>query len=405
MTSGELYPYQREGVDFLKERRRAYLADEMGLGKTVQALVAAHELGLASVMVVCPASVTGNWEREAETWAPGVTVRAVSYTSFAMGKRPLSKPDVLILDEAHYVKNPKAKRTKAVVNFIRHHTGEGLHVWMLSGTPMPNDPRELYVPARILNPAATKGFTAWKWRNTFCQIIPGHFGPKVVGVRNAGRLRDIFQHSFKGRRLSDVALELPPLRITTQSLDLDGDLPEEIQELYEAMEAEEADTEGVSRLRRLLGELKAPLVAAQLREEWLDRLWDHIVVMAHHRAVLDTLEQEFDSRDIRTVRVDGSTPQSKRQERVELFQAGDVPVFLGQQTAAGIGLTLTQASELVLVEPSWSPSDNDQAIKRIHRISQDAPCRARIFTIRGTLDEAVMGVITRKTRMIQEVGL
>lgn len=400
-----LYPFQREGVEFLKARDRAYLGDEMGLGKTVQALVAAYEIGLESVLVICPASLTENWVREAEVWAPGVKVVAVSYTSFALGKPGGANPQLLILDEAHYLKNPNAKRTKAVANFIRNWPGERRRVWMLSGTPMPNDPRELYVPARILNPEGTRAFTHWKWMHTFCQVVQTHWGPKVIGTKNAGRLREIFRDVFRGRRLKDVALDLPPLRITTQSLPQVPKLPPDLDELIQAMEEEEQYGEGASRLRRLLGELKAPLVARQILEEMDDRQYGAIVVMAYHRSVLDALEGAFTEGGRSVVRVDGSTPKGKRQEAVDLFQGGKADIFLGQQTAAGIGVTLTRASELVLVEPSWSPEDNAQAIKRIHRISQDAPCRARIFTIPGTLDAAVMGTVARKTRMIEEVGL
>ena len=169
------------------------------------------------------------------------------------------------------------------------------------------------------------------------------------------------------------------------------------------MEQEELYGEGASRLRRLLGELKAPLVADQIYDEMEDGAYDAIVVMAYHRSVLDVLEHRLKSLGVS--RVDGSTPGRRRQEQVDLFQGGKTAIFLGQQTAAGVGLTLTRASELVLVGPSWSPEDNAQAIKRIHRISQDAPCRARIFTIPGTLDASVMGTLARKTRMIEEVGL
>jgi len=395
-----LYPFQREGVDFLKSRRRAYLGDEMGLGKTVQALVAAHELGLESVVVVCPASLSDNWVQEGREWAPGVDVHAVSYDRVRIdGKFPLESPQAVILDEAHYIKNPKAKRTKTIVKLLP----KAERVWLLSGTPMPNDPRELYVPARILNPAGTRGFTAWKWMHTFCQVVETMWGLKVVGVKNAGKLREIFRESFRGRRLKQVALDLPPLRITTQSLPKLRDLPSEVAELATAMVEEEETTEGASRLRRLLGELKAPMVAEQIKEEMKDGQYDAIVIMAYHRSVLDTLEEEL--RSLGVSRIDGSTPAKKRQEQVDLFQDGNNAIFLGQQTAAGVGVTLTRASELVLLEPSWSPEDNNQAIKRIHRISQDAPCRARIFMIPDTLDASVMGTLARKTRMIQEVGL
>lgn len=397
-----LYPFQREGVDFLKEHSRAYLGDEMGLGKTIQALVAAHELGLETVVVVCPASLTANWEAEAGEWAPGVDVFAVSYDRVRISEElPHPEPQLLIVDEAHYIKTPTAKRTQTLVRLMA-----GIpRVWLLSGTPMPNDPRELYVPARILNPEGTREFTAWKWMGTFCQVIDTIWGPKVIGIKNADKLRRIFGNSFRGRRLNQVSLELPPLRVTTQALPQVSQIPAELEEQLQAMLDEELHGEGASRLRRLLGELKAPLVAKVILEEMEHGLYDAIVVMAYHRSVLDELETRFRKAGMRVARIDGSVPQGKRKEAVDLFQGGKADIFLGQQTASGVGVTLTRASELVLVEPDWSPENNNQAIKRIHRISQDKPCRARIFTLPGTLDGAVMGTLAKKTQMIKEVGL
>lgn len=402
---GSLYRFQEEGVQFLVDNLRAYLGDEMGLGKTVQALVAAKRIGARKVTVVCPASLQGNWLSEAKKWYPDLEeLEIISYTTFQRNGGPDRKAcDVLILDEAHYTKNPKAKRTKAVVDYIRY--WKPGRVWLLSGTPMPNDPRELYVPARIISPDRTKSFTAWTWRRTFCVMVEGTFGPKCVGTRNADRLREIFRGRFKGRRLSQVGLDLPPLRVTTQALDL-YELPPTLEALLAVVtEEDDNEDEAVSTLRRLLGELKAPLVAKAITGEMEAGQYESIVVMAYHHNVLDTLEEAFEGAGFRVVRVDGKTPQKKRDEARELFQAGKADIFLGQQTASGVGITLTKASELVLVEPAWSPTDNAQAVKRIHRISQDAPCRARVFTIPGTLDEAVMRTIARKTQMIEEVGL
>ena len=403
MNYRDLFPFQVEGARFLRSRRYAYLGDEMGLGKTVQALIAAQHSGAHEVQVICPASLVENWKREARVWAPHLRLEAMSYDRVRIDESIAWRdPDVIIVDEAHYLKNPKAKRTKAVVKQLR----DRKRVWLLSGTPMPNDPRELYVPARILNPLETKGFTYWKWTRTFCQTIDTPWGLKVVGIRNADKLRRIFAGTFLGRRLEQVALDLPPLRITTESLPRAEKLPEEVTALLRAMQDEElGDETSTSRLRRLLGELKAPLVAKRIVDELNEGQYDATVVMAYHRDVLTSLQKAFEAAGYPTVRVDGSTPPRARQEAVDTFQAGDATVFLGQQGAAGVGITLTRASELVLLEPAWSPDENRQAIKRIHRISQDAPCRARIFTLPGTLDEAVMGTLVRKTRIQKEVGL
>jgi len=203
------------------------------------------------------------------------------------------------------------------------------------------------------------------------------------------------------RKLVSVGLDLPPLRMNLVRLPKDKAAVDALQE-YEGMEASEAAY--TSSLRRVLGGVKAPMVAKQIIEELKDRAYRKIVVLYYHKDVGRQLTRLFMAADIRLAGFDGSTPSLQRQHDIDLFQNHpDVRVFLAQQQAAGIAINLTAASEVVLIEPAWSPDENRQAIKRIHRIGQDQPCRARIFTISGTLDEAIMGTLTRKSKMQREV--
>lgn len=407
-----LFPYQEAGVEHLLRHPRAYLADEMGLGKTVQVLAAIARARFQRLVVVCPASVRTVWEAEAETWAPGVALQTLSYAQASRGALPEMHGDVLVLDEAHYIKNPKSKRTKALVK-----ASEGFErVWLLSGTPMPNDARELYVPAVLLArdriPARARSY--WGWTQHFTRGFRGEYGYRVTGSRNAKELVGIFGARFLRRTTRQVRLDLPPLRVTQQRLDPPAEVAAKITEVVDGIDPKivEAlvrgeDPQGpaveTARLRRWLGELKAPLVAATVREELSAGLYGSIVIIAHHRSVIETLEEAF--ADTGRVVIHGGTPHRVREDAVRRFQAGEVPVFIGQITSAGTGLTLTRASELVLLEPDWSPANNTQAIKRIHRVSQTEPCRARIFTCAGTMDEAIMGTLHRKLSMIKEAGL
>lgn len=392
----ELYPYQREGVRFLRTHRRAYLCDEMGLGKTVQAVVAAREAHYhpASTLVVCPASVVENWKREWEEWGgPGIPT-VISYSMLIRRPELHNRMfDLVICDEAHYLKSPSAKRTKAVLGIAK----QAKSAWLLSGTPMPNDPRELWAVVKALWPEVPAKFgiaNGFDWMDRWCTWSDSEYGYRVWGLKPAAKtllVPELRTFMFR-RRLQEVALDLPPLRWTVQRLDKDPDLDQKIRDLN----VDESNPEHMSTLRRLLGEYKAPLVARILLEEIMDG--NDMVVLYHHRRTGQQLATVFGV----VHGFDGSTPQAKRQEEIDRFQKNG-GVFLAQQGAAGTGITLTRASEIVLVEPSWSPSDNEQAVKRIHRIGQDRPCRARLFAVPDSLDEALMGTLARKTAMVREV--
>jgi len=150
--------------------------------------------------------------------------------------------------------------------------------------------------------------------------------------------------------------------------------------------------------------LKAPLIAKTISNELDDRQYHKIVVLYHHTAVGDILHEAL--KDFGIVRLDGRSSDRDRMIAIARFSGDDdVRVFLGQQTSAGTGLNLQVANEIVLVEPAWSPDDNRQAVKRVHRIGQENPCRARVFAVSGTLDEAVMKTIALKTQLQETVGL
>lgn len=405
----ELYPFQEKGVRFLASRRRAYLADRMGLGKTVQAVRAAEELGMNEIQVVCPASAVPNWRHEIGVWDRRRDAFAfywnepISYASLIRRNWKSWEPDLVILDEAHYCKSPSAKRTRAGLGLASRTVKKGGWAWLLSGTPMPNDPTELWPPIRYLWPEIKERFgvsRATEWRDKFCRCRPTPYGLKPYAVKNGAELRDALSDIMLRRTLDDVGLELPPLRVELSRLPK-GDADTEALAEYEAWE----DTDYTSTLRRLLGSVKAPLVAKQIIEELDDGAYEQIVVLYYHRDVGAGLREEFDKHGYSPVGFDGSTAQGARQEAIEAFDRGESQVFLAQQTAAGIAINLTAATEIVLLEPAWSPNDNHQAIDRIHRIGQDQPCRARIFALSGTLDEAIMGTIRNKVAMQEEVGL
>ncbi len=440
-----LLPYQQAGIAFLAARRYAYLADDPGLGKTVQAVRAACEVDAYRILVIPPASLKVNWHREMaqfgtdrRTLLPAATDTIpddgkplLCIVNYDIAIRPAlhaqlatSEWDVVICDEAHALKNPWAKRTRAVLGQRGLYRGAE-RVWFLSGTPAPNHPGELYPTLAATHPHATRGLDYDAWLKRYCIVVPGAHGPKVMGNRpEVAELRDALDGWMLRRRKHDVLRDLPPLRLGTLTVENDQALTAlndlvandhvvaEMERLAALLDAEdvseaildEVDDAPLSTVRRLVGEAKAHALVPLLREE----LAGHdgkLVLMCWHKATLDILEAGL--ADLGVARIDGRVPHGRRQPEVDRFQgrvAGDNPrLFLGQILAAGTGHTLTAASDMLIVEPSWVPGENAQAMLRIHRIGQRAACLVRCVALGGSLDETIMRVAARKAGMVAEV--
>lgn len=403
-----LYPFQEEGSRWLAERNRAYLADFMGCGKTVQACDAARRVGAKSVLVICPASATENWRREWKEWGTqGVPFAPRSFDYVRRNDRIMGQWDLVIIDEAHYCKSRNAKRTIAALDVAR----KSRRVWLLSATPMPNHPGELWAPLRALWPEIPKALglnSHQQWMQHFCRFVDTKFGPKVYGSKNTDDLKPYLKQIMLRRTIEEVGLQLPPLRVDVSLLPKDPGINEDddMHRALAAMEREEAlgDDAQMARLRRTLGEFKAPAIADILAEELRERQYPKIVVLAYHHSVLDVLRKKLSPFGV--MGFDGSTPAQSRQFAIDVFRDDpSIRVFVAQQTAAGIAVNLQVASEIVLVEPSWSPDEDAQAISRIHRIGSTHPCRARIFAVAGTLDEAMQRVRASKIKMQVSLGL
>lgn len=403
----KLYPYQQVGVDFLRSHRRAYIGDEMGLGKTVQALVALRDV--KSILAIVPAAAIGNWGNEYREWGNGQQFAAISYADRRLREGAIDGRDwgAVIMDEAHYLKSKKAKRTRYVFNVAR----DADRAIMLSGTPMPNHAGELWTMFDALWPhlLEDKFRTHQRWLNYFTKWTPTRYGPKVYGHQNAIELKRMLKRVMLRRKLADVALDLPELRVTLHTLppvdDFTEGLTDEARLTLHAMREEEAlEESSLSRVRRLLGALKAPMIAATLRQELQERQYQKIVVSYYHRDVGNILQEALQGFGL--VRIDGKTASTKRQPLIDQFtNDSGTRVFLGQARSTGEALNLQAASEIALVEPDWVPDVNRQIIKRIHRMGQAHPCRARLFGVGGSLDEAVMKTLVLKTRLQVSVGL
>ena len=424
----ELYPYQIIGKNFLRDRRVACLWDEPGLGKTTQAIHAWREVpGIKNVLVVCPASVVPVWADELEKadgfrtidGAP-IDVVVISYdmlvrrgTATATG---FSGADLLVLDEAHYLKTRAAKRTK----FILDNTGVAEtceRVWLLTGTPMPNDPSELWPMLHALFPDAIarkngEPMTYWQFVSRYCTVKNSGFGQVITGGKNLKHLREHLRNRALRRKGTDVLPELPSIRyhllpLKSQLSEVPGtpELKSAVSDINTAMKSDDPMDElrklagHVATLRRYLGIAKVNGAV-----QWLtDNLHVHgpMVVFAHHKEVIDLLRRMLPNNVVLT----GSSTADGRKLAVKKFQDGDADFFIGQMQAAGIGITLTRAKVCVILEPSWVPTENQQAAKRIHRIGQQHSCLVYLAAARGSLDMNIIKAVRRKTVTIKEMGL
>lgn len=424
----ELFPYQKAGVKWLSQRKTALLADEPGLGKSAQAIAACDANGLKKILVLCPASLRGNWAREFSKFQRltrsidavlgrnpvGADVTIASYDFATRNTAELAGAyDALILDESHYLKTRTSKRTQAVFGPKCDGIG-GIaencdRVYCLTGTPAPNNSSELWPMLRALAPerleARQQSYGGFVGR--YCKVRNNGFGDQIVGSRNSDDLKSRLAPFVLRRKKADVLPDLPPVRFDT--LYLDGVVTPELSALSAEyggrIEAalEEGGLAGlqaigphVATLRKLTGMAKVPSVVEVVENEGFDKL----VLFAQHRDVIDNLLMALGDAfgGDAVCKVDGQTPAATRQTHVDAFQNDpDVKVFIGQLQAASVGLTLTAASEMIIVESSWVPAENEQAAMRIHRIGQRDACRVRFATLADSIDEKINRAVMRKT--------
>ena len=407
-TYSILYDFQVTGVDFLSNARSALLADDVGTGKTAQAIHACQQVGARSVLVICSASIKYNWKKEAVKWGyderdihilnnriiknmPEFGMFIINYDlcwrknyAKVLFKR---RYDVLICDEAHYLKNHKAKRAKAV--WLRHGYADlSTYRWMMTATPVLNRPVELHAMLAKLCPDRLGQFINYiAYTQRYCDGKDGKWGYEANGAENleelAGRL-----DGFMLRRTRDV---LPDK--TLQKIYMP--FSKEIEKyLFQGSETES--------VRRKIGlgkvEPSAEHISNILESE------QKVVVFAYHIDVILGLEDKLAAYNPVVLR--GATPAKKRQEVIDKFvEDPTCRVFIGQIQAAGEGIDGLQhvASMGVFVEIAHTPGIIKQAIGRLYREGQTRPCLFQFLLVEGTVDEQVLNNTLFKDKNIKVI--
>lgn len=440
MSVYQLFSYQQDGAEFLARKHRAGLFDEMGVGKSAQAIAALDLINAKRAIIVCPAAVRAVWVGEfrkfarvprrickakdiqdVNLWLRGrCDVLILSYEQAANWSKHLEGDlfEALVFDEAHYLKNKQATRTIRMLG----PECDGKHglarwaarVWFLTGTPNPNDAADIWAMMRFCNATHLSQ-----------RIFRDRYYTSRVGLHSASHtpreamvpeLRQAIR-SFSLRRTKEQAgLQLPPIWLTTVTVD--GDTHEVVELLRQYPDLEVAileaidkgglsfiDAQHVATLRRLVGEAKAPHYAAMLAEE-LSETRDKRVVFGVHVGALRRVRETLGQAGLDCVAITGETSERERIEAVRRFQEDPAcRVFIGNIKAAGTGLTLTAAAELDMLESSWAPADNAQAIMRCHRVGQTRNVHARFITLANSIDQVVSETVARKTANIAKTGL
>jgi SWI/SNF-related matrix-associated actin-dependent regulator of chromatin subfamily A-like protein 1 len=418
------FEYQKAGVQFLVRTPSALLADEPGVGKTIQVCGLLNaEATIRSILIICPASVKFVWARELKKWL--VSPRSVSAAGkdldtsadivivnydllrkfrALLRERPF---DLVVLDEAHYIKTPSAQRTKAAKAIA----APAKRKVLLTGTPIMSRPSELWALLNLLDAKSWGAFFPFAKR--YCAAEKTAFGWDFSGASNLEELSTRLRSSgaFLRRTKAEVLPQLP--KVIRQVVPLDVDMSPLLEELTEALAEKmgfnpdnppfEIDPttipfDMVSAIRHETGLLKTEAAINFVLESATDS--EKIIIFAHHKDVLTALAAALPG----AVKVTGESSAKNRQLAVDDFQNdASVKYFIASTTAMGVGITLTAASRVIFVESDWTPAAMEQAEARAHRIGQNTSVLVQYLTVRDTIDERIMNTLVAKMEVIGAV--
>lgn len=439
----EYLPFQKDGIVRMLKSTSMLLADDMGLGKTIQAIGLINSLDIENVLIICPASLKLNWQDELHNWLTRLAGRTITVVNAdrpncrgsilivnydildrlanVLAKR---KWDLIIGDEAHRIKNPRADRSKA---FRRLSSDRRL---LLTGTPMLNRPHELWTLLNWLAPDQWPNLT--QFENRYCGAISSHRSRSVSGATNIEELHERIKPLMLRRSKTEVLKELPPKfrqiirlpcddeRILAVERKLCSELIQERErlkrvirearllandeELHKALRElrqwERSRRGHISRIRHQTALAKVPSVIKHLNDIISESR--KAICFAWHRDVIDKIFRAFARRSVRFY---GGMSSDEKQKAVQTFQNRDseIVLFIGGISAAGQGLTLTASSAVVFAELDWTPANLTQCEDRAYRIGQTDNVLVQHLVIDGSIDSLMAEKIVSKQRLIAQV--
>ena len=418
--------HQKEAIEKLAGSRRFILADDMGLGKTTCTIIAALETGAKKILIICPASLKINWQREIENYSDRpvfisegkkfstesdfVIVNYDILKNFHDTKEKdksllnQSNFDLVILDEAHMISNPQAQRTKIINHFVKNIK----RVWLLTGTPMTSRPMNYYNLLNIIESPVAQNWMAYAIR--YCQGYQFMAGRrKVWNVTGASNLEELRDRTSKQilRRLKEDVLDLPDKIISPVYLRLKSKEYEELMgEYYDWFDKNPDEASSLTvqfsklmKVRKVISNEKTKQTI-EIVENIIEQ-GKKVIVFTNFTESLQTIYKHFEKQ---AVYLDGSCSKPHRQKAVDEFQDNEkIKVFVGNIKAAGVGLTLTSAEVVIMNDLSFVPAEHSQAEDRAYRYGQKNNVLVYYPLYENTIEGAIYDILNRKKQIIRTV--
>ena len=420
--------HQKIAIEKLAGSKRFILADDMGLGKTTSTIIAALETGAKKILIVCPASLKINWQREIANYSdrPVFIAEGKKFSTeddFVIVNYDILKNfhdsdakkkdeslllqsgfDLVILDEAHMISNVQAQRTKIINSFAKKVD----RVWLLTGTPMTSRPMNYYNLLNLIESPVAQNWKAYAIR--YCQGFQFTAGKrKVWNVTGASNLEELRDRTSKQilRRLKEDVLDLPDKIITPVYLRLKSkeyeDLMGEYFDWYDKNPDESSSLtvqfSKLMKVRKVIANEKTKQTI-EFAENIIDQ-GKKVIIFTNFTDTLQTIYQHFGKQ---AVYLDGSCSNAIRQQAVDQFQNDDkVKVFVGNLKAAGVGLTLTSAEAVIMNDLSFVPAEHAQAEDRAYRYGQKSNVLVYYPLFENTIEGAIYDILNRKKEIIRTV--
>jgi SWI/SNF-related matrix-associated actin-dependent regulator 1 of chromatin subfamily A len=444
----DLYPYQRAGLKYMVMKDgRVLLGDDMGLGKTPQGIaMARHYQNDWPLVVIAPASLLLNWKKEIMQWLPDIkdedirvikkgtqkpsrkiTIASYDYTikQEQAIKDYLGVKGVLLIDEAHNMKNPEAKRTEALMRIC--HVVKRLAV--ITGTPFLSRPKEAWSLLNAVNPFHPEWKDQQEFEAKYCEGKVVKMGKRHIyqanGAARVEEFHDLIREEVMIRRLKTdggVLDQLPDKRRVTQYLEIDDEDRasvdmvtqnityrvlknyknyknnlRELKKVFLAESTAEGAEDDMFKAYKMTGMAKINNICDWVSQK-LDDSDAKFIIFGHHKDFLNGISETLEKKKIKYMKIDGSTSKEKRFENTESFQKDpEIRVAVLSIVAASVGLTLTAASEVVMGEFPWTPALAQQAECRAHRNGQKELVTCYYMVANNTIDGYLWNMLSRKS--------
>jgi SWI/SNF-related matrix-associated actin-dependent regulator of chromatin subfamily A-like protein 1 len=421
--------HQKIAVEKLLANNKFILADDMGLGKTTSAVIASLESKARKILIVCPASLKINWEREIRNysdrkvlivegrkWGSTFDYYIINYDIIknyhTTDKSEDSDDykllvnanfDLAIVDEAHYISNATANRTRLLNDVLETIP----KVWLLTGTPMTSRPINYFNLLKIVESPLTLNWQSYVRR--YCKGYQFNVGNRKVwntsGASNLDELRERTKNLVLRRMKTDI-LDLPEKIVTPVFVELTSKMYDEELEEFTRISTDKKDNETISvtlnrlmKIRQLIAYEKIPFTC-ELIDKCLEQ-GKKVIVLTNFTMSLDMIHEKYKKN---SVTLDGRMNKDKRQENVDRFQTDDkIKVFIGNIKAAGVGITLTAAEVVIMNDLSFVPADHSQGEDRAYRYGQKNSVLVYYPVFENTVEKIIYNILQKKKNVIDQV--